>query len=164
MPNAGIALVSRRIPAALITRAGQLACRYGLVLVIAWIGAGKYVKMESRALILESPLMSWLYDIFSQNAVANSLGTLEIVTAVLIAIRPLSPRVSAVGSAIAIVLFLGTLSFLFTTPGVVMQFAGPLPVLSGKPGQFLLKDLVLISVSLWTLGESLEAARAKRVP
>jgi uncharacterized membrane protein YkgB len=162
MPNAPSDVVPRKIPAALITHIGQIASRYGLVIVIAWIGAGKYVKMESHALIVESPLMNWLYDFFSQDALANTLGTLEIVTAALIAIRPFSPRISAVGSAVAIVLFLGTLSFLFTTPGVITEFAGPLPVLSGKPGQFLLKDLVLICVSLWTLGESLEAAHAKR--
>jgi uncharacterized membrane protein YkgB len=162
MLNAPTNVAPRRIPAALITHAGHLASRYGLVIVIAWIGAGKYVKMESHALIVESPLMNWLYDFFSQDALADTLGTLEIVTAALIAIRPFSPRISAVGSAIAIVLFLGTLSFLFTTPGVITEFAGPLPVLSGKPGQFLLKDLVLISVSLWTLGESLEAARTKQ--
>jgi uncharacterized membrane protein YkgB len=41
------------------------------------------------------------------------------VAAILICLRPLSPRLSAIGSAMAIVLFCGTLSFLFTTPGVV---------------------------------------------
>jgi hypothetical protein len=50
------------------------------------------------------------------------------------------------------------LSFLFTTPGVVATHAAGLPVLSAQPGQFLLKDLVLIGVSLWTLGDSLTAA------
>ena len=35
----------------------------------------------------------------------------------MIAARPLSARVSAVGSAVAALLFLGTVSFLFTTPG-----------------------------------------------
>jgi uncharacterized membrane protein YkgB len=30
-----------------------------------------------------------------------------------------------------------------------------LPVLSAQPGQFLLKDLVLIGVAIWTLGEAL---------
>jgi len=34
-------------------------------------------------------------------------------------------------------------------------------VLSVLPGQFLLKDLVLIGASLWTLGESLGAARIR---
>jgi uncharacterized membrane protein YkgB len=55
-----------------------------------------------------------------------------------------------------ILLFLGTLSFLFTTPGVTA--ASGFPVLSVQPGQFLLKDLVLVSASLWTLGDSLGAA------
>jgi uncharacterized membrane protein YkgB len=57
------------------------------------------------------------------------------------------------------VLFVGTLSFLFTSPGVVGTHAAGLPVLSAQPGQFLLKDLVLIGVAIWTLGDSLSAAR-----
>jgi uncharacterized membrane protein YkgB len=136
---------------------GQLVSRYGLVIVLAWIGAGKYVKMESRVLIQHSPLMSWLYDFLSFKAVANSLGTMEIIAAALIALRPLWPRLSAVGSVLAVVLFLGTLSFLFTTPGVIKTFVNGFPVLSAQPGQFLLKDLVLIGVALWTLGDSLAA-------
>lgn len=144
-----------------ITAVGHLVSRYGLVVVLAWIGAGKYVKMESRVLIEHSPLLSWIYDLLSYGAVANALGTMEIVAAVLIAIRPLSPRISAVGSALAVVLFLGTLSFLFTTPGVIDTYARGFPVLSAQPGQFLLKDLVLIGVALWTLGDSLQAVQAR---
>jgi len=146
-----------------ITRAGQLVSRYGLVIVLAWIGFGKYVKMESRVLIEHSPLMSWIYDIFSVTTVARGLGTMEIVAALLIALRPVWPRASAAGSALAIVLFLGTLSFLFTTPGVVATHAAGLPVLSALPGQFLLKDLVLIGVALWTLGDSLTAASSRLI-
>jgi uncharacterized membrane protein YkgB len=143
-----------------LTRLGHLISRYGLVIVLAWIGFGKYVKMESRVLIEHSPLMSWLYDVFSVTFVARALGTMEIVAALLIALRPLWPRVSAIGSALAVVLFLGTLSFLFTTPGVVSMHAAGLPVLSGMPGQFLLKDLVLIGVALWTLGDALREERS----
>lgn len=47
---------------------------------------------------------------------------------------------------------------MFTTPGVVGTHAAGLPVLTALPGQFLLKDLVLIGVVLWTLGDSLTAA------
>jgi len=61
----------------------------------------------------------------------------------------------------AVLLFLATLSFLFTTPGVTVASDGGFPVLSGVPGQFLLKDLVLIGASLWTLGDSLGAAQRK---
>jgi uncharacterized membrane protein YkgB len=143
-----------------LTLSGQLISRYGLVVVLAWIGFGKYVKMESRVLIEHSPLMSWIYDVFSVSTVARGLGTMEIVAALLIALRPVWPRASAAGSALAVVLFMGTLSFLFTTPGVVASHAGGIPVLSALPGQFLLKDLVLIGVALWTLGDSLAARKA----
>jgi len=146
----------------LLTRSGQWVSRYGLVVVLAWIGFGKYVKMEARVLIEHSPLMSWMYHVFSATTVARGLGTMEIVAALLIALRPWWPRASAAGSALAVVLFLGTLSFLFTTPGVVKTYAVGLPVLSAQPGQFLLKDLVLIGVALWTLGDSLGAARFTR--
>lgn len=138
-----------------ITIIGRTVARYGLVVVLAWIGLGKYVKMEAHVLIEHSPLMSWVYQLLSQHAVAAALGTAEIAAAALIAVRPLWPRLSAVGSAMAVVLFLGTLSFLFTTPGLIAGHAGPVPILGALPGQFLLKDLVLIGVSLWTLGDAL---------
>lgn len=147
-----------------LSRWGQLLGRYGLVVVLAWIGVGKYVKMEARVLIQHSPLMSWLYDIFSATFVARALGTMEIVAALLIALRPWWPRVSAVGSALAVVLFLGTLSFMVTTPGVVATHADGVPVLSALPGQFLLKDLVLLGVAVWTLGDSLTASSATARP
>lgn len=144
-----------------LAKLGQAVSRYGLVIVLVWIGFGKYVKMESRILIEHSPLMSWIYDFLSVGTVAAALGTAEIVAAVLIAVRPLWPRISVVGSAMAVVLFLGTLSFLFTAPGVVATHAGAIPVLSAQPGQFLLKDLVLIGVAIWSLGDSLAAASQK---
>jgi reactive chlorine resistance protein C len=152
------AVVAAEHPVAI---AGRLLARYGLVVVIAWIGALKYSTYEATAiqpLIAHSPLMSWLYDIFSVDALAAVLGTAEIIAALLIALRPWWPRVSAIGSAFGVLLFLGTLSELFTTPGVTA--AGGFPVLSGLPGQFLLKDLVLLGVALWTLGDSLGAARS----
>lgn len=147
---------------------GQAISRYGLALVLAWIGFGKYIKMESRVLIEHSPLMSWVYDVFSVDMVARGLGTLEIIAAILIVTRPVSARLSAIGSALAVVLFCGTLSFLVTTPGVVSRFAGPIPVLSALPGQFLLKDVVLLGVAIWSMGEALQAsaldARGEQVP
>jgi uncharacterized membrane protein YkgB len=142
--------------------AGQMLTRYALVVVLAWIGIGKFVKMDARVLIEHSPLMSWIFDFASATAVARGLGTMEVAAALLIALRPLWPRASAVGSVLAVVLFAGTLSFLFTTPGVVVGHAAVIPVLSAQPGQFLLKDLVLIGVAVWTLGDSLLAASLQR--
>jgi uncharacterized membrane protein YkgB len=140
-----------------LTTGGQIVSRYGLVVVLAWIGFGKYAKMEARVLIEHSPLMSWIYDVLSVGGVAKALGTTEIIAAILIALRPFRPKVSAVGSAMAVMLFLGTLSFLFTTPGLVVAHYDGIPVLGAQPGQFLLKDLVLIGVAVWTLGDALGA-------
>jgi uncharacterized membrane protein YkgB len=147
--------------AIMLQDAGQTMSRYGLVIVLAWIGFGKYVKMESRVVIEHSPLMSWILHVFSFTTVARGLGTMEILAALLIAVRPLWPRASAIGSALAVVLFLGTLSFLFTTPGVIATHADGIPVLSALPGQFLLKDLVLMGTALWTLGDSMGARRSR---
>jgi uncharacterized membrane protein YkgB len=151
-------------PAGWLTTAGQIVSRYGLVVVLAWIGYGKYFKMEARVLIEHSPLMSWIYHFLSFGAVAAALGTAEIIAAVLIALRPLWPTVSAVGSAMAVVLFLGTVSFLFTTPGLAVGHLHGIPILGAQPGQFLLKDLVLLGVALWTLGEALGARRKADAP
>jgi uncharacterized membrane protein YkgB len=147
--------------------AGRLLVRYGLAAVIAWIGALKYGSYEAAAiqpLIAHSPLLSWLYHLFSVRALAAVLGTAEIIAALLIALRPFWPRVSAAGSAFGVLLFASTLSFLFTTPGVTVAPAGGFPVLSVLPGQFLLKDLVLIGAALWTLGDSLGANRPQIRP
>ena len=97
------------------------------------------------------------HHVLSVRAFADTNGVLEILAALLIAIRPLAPRISALGSAFAVLLFASTLSFLFTTPGISGAAVGGFPVLSVLPGQFLLKDLVLIGASLWTLGDSLGA-------
>jgi len=143
-----------------VATVGRQWVRYGLVVVIAWIAALKYTGYEAagiQPLIAHSPLFSWLYSIVSVRAFAAVLGSLELTAALLIAIRPLAPRLSAAGSAMAVLLFASTLSFLFTTPGATA--AGGFPVLSVLPGQFLLKDLVLIGAALWTLGDSLGAAR-----
>ena len=55
-------------------------------------------------------------------------------------------------------MFLITLSFLLTTPGVWQPSLG-FPALSPSPGQFLAKDLVLLGAAIWTAGEALRAAR-----
>jgi uncharacterized membrane protein YkgB len=146
-----------------LATAGRHLVRYGLVVVIAWIGALKYTTYEAAAiqpLIAHSPVFSWIYGVVSVRGFAAVLGTAEITAALLIALRPLAPRLSAVGSAMGVLLFASTLSFLFTTPGVLA--ASGFPVLSVLPGQFLLKDLVLAGAALWTLGDSLGAAAARR--
>ena len=138
-----------------IQTVGVFLLRYGLVLVLGWIGAMKFTGYEAegiRPLIETSPLMSWMYRFLSVQATSNLIGTAEIIAAVLIGIRPLTAKLSALGSVLAIFTFLATLTFLFSLPGWEKSLGG-FPALSGSGG-FLLKDVVLLGAALWTLGDS----------
>jgi len=50
---------------------GAILARYGLVVVLAWFGVLKFMAYEAQGiqpLVSKSPLMSWLYDVFSLGA------------------------------------------------------------------------------------------------
>jgi uncharacterized membrane protein YkgB len=145
-----------------IQAAGAEIVRYGLVVVVAWIGLLKFTGSEAMRIQLyvsHSPFLHWTDSLVSPRALAAVFGCVEVVAALLIASRRWLPGWSALGSLISIGLFLTTLSFFLTTPGIGDPAAGGFPTLS-PTGQFLLKDLVLLGASVWTLGESLTAARS----
>jgi uncharacterized membrane protein YkgB len=148
-----------------LTRRGQSATsmdklgihvsRYGLVLTLLLIGVLKFTAGEAQGiqpLVANSPLMFWLYRIFSVQGVSNLIGAAEIIVAALMASRPFSAKLSFIGSLGAIITFLLTLSFLFSTPGA-FHFSYGFPIL-GDAGQFLIKDLVLLGASIWTAAEA----------
>jgi reactive chlorine resistance protein C len=101
--------------------------------------------------VANSPILGWLYGLASLQGASNVIGAVEIALAVLLAVGRWWPGPSAVGSVGASVMFLVTLSFLFTTPGQSPELQG-----------FLTKDLILLGAALWTAGESLRAAHASR--
>jgi uncharacterized membrane protein YkgB len=143
-----------------VQRIGQFLLRYGLVLILGWIGAMKFTTYEAegiQALVATSPLMSWMYRVFSLQVTSNIIGVTEVTAAVLIAIRPLSAKLSVIGSVLAVFTFLSTLTFLFSLPGWEQSLGG-FPALSGSGG-FLLKDIVLLGAAFWTLGDSLLARK-----
>lgn len=144
-----------------LQRLGEFLIRYGLVLVLGWIGAMKFTAYEAagiQGLVASSPLMSWMYNVFSVQATSNIIGVAELTAALLIAIRPISARLSTIGSVLAVCTFLATLTFLFTLPGWEKSLGG-FPALS-ESGGFLLKDVVLLGAALFTLGDSLTAAKS----
>jgi uncharacterized membrane protein YkgB len=143
---------------------GLHVSRYGLVVVLLWIGGMKFTAYEAggiEPLVANSPLMAWVYKVMSVRGFSALLGVIEIVIGLLIALRPLWPLISAVGSGLAAGMFLTTLTFLVSTPGWESSLGG-FPALSAMPGQFLLKDVVLLGVATFTAGEALEAARLSR--
>jgi uncharacterized membrane protein YkgB len=145
---------------------GQLVLRYGLVLVVGWIGLMKFTEYEARGiqpLVANSPLMSWMYNFLTVREFSVALGIVEVSVAILIGVRPWSARAAAVGSGAAVLMFLTTLSFLFSTPGWEPSLGG-FPAVSAFPGQFLLKDVVLLGASIWSCGEAwAETSQGSRV-
>ncbi|HTI78306.1 MAG TPA: DUF417 family protein [Mycobacterium sp.] len=138
--------------------------RYGLVVVIGWIGALKFANFEAnqiQPLVANSPFMGWLYNVMPVYTFSALLGVLEVSCAVLLAIKPFAPKLSIIGSLIAIVLFISTVSFLFTTPGVGEPKGGGFPAIS-LVGEFLLKDIPLLGLSFWTLGDAIRASNRKQ--
>ncbi|MEJ7760962.1 MAG: DUF417 family protein [Gemmatimonadaceae bacterium] len=144
---------------------GARVLRYGLAMVLIWIGALKFAAYEAKGvadLVAESPLMSWMLSIMSGASAARLIGCVEILLGLMIASRAFAPRISALGSLGAIGVFLITLTLLLSTPGVWQPGYG-FPFLSPMPGGFLAKDLIFLGAAIWTAGEAMRAADARRV-
>ena len=147
-----------------VSRVGRYVTLYALVLVFGWIGAMKFTAYEAEAikgLVASSPLLSWLYMVLDQRGASNLIGVVEILAAVLLAVRPWSAIAGALGAVIVICTTAVTLTFVFTAPGWESSLGG-FPALSVVPGQFLLKDAVLFGAALWILGDALRELSAAR--
>jgi reactive chlorine resistance protein C len=152
------------IPQNTLDAVGGLAARYGLAIVLFWYGGLKFMAYEAQGiqpLVSESPLMSWLYEIFSVYTFSVLLGVFEIAAAVLLVVKPWWPKASMFGSLLAIALFAATISFLFTTPGAFVASEGGFPALS-LDGGFLMKDIALLGISVWTLADAVRTTRSSR--
>jgi uncharacterized membrane protein YkgB len=114
-----------------------------------------YEAAGIQPLVAHSPFLSWAYELLNVQVFSNVLGATEIAIAVMIALRPLSATAATIGSGLAVIMFVTTLSFLFSTPGWEPSLGG-FPALSVVPGQFILKDIVLLGVAVWLLGDTLK--------
>jgi len=145
-----------------LTSLGTHISRYSLVLILFWIGIQKFTVAEAegiKPLIVHSPLMSWVYSFLSVRAASSLIGVVEVSVALLMALRPISPKASFLGILGAIITFLTTVSFLFSTPGV-LDHSYAIPLLGGLGG-FLIKDLALLGCAVWTAAEARSAYSAR---
>ncbi len=146
--------------AATLTRVSSIALYFALAIVFLWFGAMKFTDYEAGGIagfVMNSPFVGWWHALLGIAGTSRMLGMVEITAGLLLAARLYSPRLSMIGAAVSVLTFLITLSFLLTTPGVAEPRAGGFPALSALPGQFLLKDIVLLAVSFYCFSESLLA-------
>jgi len=136
--------------------AGDVTARYSVVLFFLGFGLAKFTHAEALAihpLLVHSPLLFWLPRLFDPQWSSDIIGVVEIALALMMASRRFTPRISAIGSYGIAASLVVTLSFLITTPQLD-------PALSG----FIVKDLTLLGVALWSAGEALRVAGSPAAP
>ena len=159
--------------------------RVALIIVLLWIGGLKVFRYEAAGIVpfvANSPLMSFFYQRAApeyrqylnkegEHKPANiawhqanntygfalGLGAVIVLIGGLIALYPLLPGVSAVGSFLCFGMAFVTLSFLITTPEAWVPDLGDeqygFPYLSGA-GRLVIKDIMMMGASLVTMAQA----------
>jgi uncharacterized membrane protein YkgB len=176
------------IKAVSLDRFGMAMLRLGLAVVLLWIGGFKFASYEADGivpLVANSPFMSFLYHFPApeyrehmskegQTIPANQqwnesngtypvsygLGVIIVSLGIMIALYPIWPQVSAVGSFLLILMSLTTLSFLVTTPEAWVPALGDphhgFPYLSGA-GRLIVKDCIMLGAAILTMADAAKA-------
>lgn len=163
--------------------------RVSILIVFVWIGGLKFWNYEAEGIVpfvANSPFMSFFYtksapeykeyklkegefnEVKHQWHVENNtygfskgLGILIVVIGILTFLGIFSPKIGLVGAALAMVMTVGTLSFLVTTPEVWVPDLGSgehgFALLTGA-GRLVIKDTVILAGAVVVLSDS-----AKRV-
>jgi len=133
--------------------------RWALVIIFLWFGGWKLTADEGARIavfIEHSPIMGWLHALFGVQGESYVIGVIELSTAAALILGAFQPIFSALGAAMSAATYLITLTFFLSTPGVAEPTTGGFPAISAAPGQFLLKDLVLLAASLALLFASVQ--------
>ena len=174
--------------AAKLDRVAMGMLRAGLVIVLVWIGGLKFVDYEAEGivpLVANSPLMSFLYHRPAEYRThmnkegelnpehrawhrengtytfSHGLGVVIVSIGLLIAIYPVNPTLSALGSCLLVLMSCTTLSFLVTTPEAWVPALGDanhgFPFLSGA-GRLIVKDFIMLGAAMVTLADSAKSS------
>lgn len=175
-----------------LDRVGMGMLRLGVVLVLVWIGGLKFADYEADSivpLVANSPVMGFLYhhpapdyrhfmnkegELVSAHRTwhesngtyrfSHVLGCVIVGIGILIAVYPIKPAVSMLGSFLLIGMSLTTLSFLITTPEAWVPNLGDsahgFPYLSGV-GRLVVKDAIMLGAAVVTMADAARTALAK---
>jgi len=119
---------------------------FGVVATLLWIGIFKFTPTEAAAiepLVVNHPLLGWIYGFMSIQMVSNIIGGTEIIIALGLIIGLFHPKIGYISGIFALLTFITTLSFLLTTPNTLKMVDGVLTT-----NFFLLKDILFVAISL----------------
>lgn len=128
------------------SNAGYVLAVIATAVVLLWIGIFKFTSTEAagiKPLVAHSFLMSWLYAVASVRQVSDFIGAFEIITGLLLLLSFWNSALGRIGGYLTLIIFITTLSFLFTTPGTWKIVDGVITT-----DFFILKDLAFLAIGL----------------
>ncbi|WP_126246871.1 DUF417 family protein [Chitinophaga rhizosphaerae] len=177
--------------AARLDKSGIRMLRIAVSVILIWIGALKFVPYEAEGItpfVANSPFMRFFYqhpDEYGQHrnkegevhpaniawheanntyGYAYGLGILLVGMGVLLLLNRAHPLFGTAGALLTIIMGVGTLSFLVTTPETWVPGLGGahhgFPYLSAA-GRLVLKDLIMLAGAVVLLSDSAKAALSR---
>jgi uncharacterized membrane protein YkgB len=137
-----------------------------MVVIFLFFGYQKWFEYEAQVLIpyiSNGPLIFWLYPVFGIRGASWFLGVTEWLFGTLLFLGFWNKRLDILGALGSIATFVGTLTIIPFMPNGWAASAGGFPAMAGNV-PFLMKDLVLLAVSIYLLKEDVVRARAQSRP
>src|SRR2546425_7126556 len=136
--------------------------RASMVVLFLFFGYQKWFEYEAQVLIpyiSNGPLISWMYPVFGVRGASWLLGVSEWSFALLLFLGFWHQRLGILGALGSCASFIGTVTIIPFMPDGWAASAGGFSAMTGNV-PFLMKDLVLFSVSVYLLRQ--DVARASR--
>lgn len=141
------------------TKAGYAVGVIGTIIVLLWIGLLKFTPSEAAGIkpyAENSFLMSWMYKVGTVQQVSDFVGSFEIITAILLIASFFNRQMGLIGGYLGLVIFLTTLSFIITTPGVWKHMDGVLVT-----DFFVVKDIAFLAIMIQVIGTHTKVGTGK---
>ena len=130
--------------------------RVAILVVFVWIGGLKYKEHKNPEGAFVPENRAW-HEANNTYTFSYGLGALIMSIGILVFLGIFFPKVALIGDTLAIIMTLGTLSFLVTTPEVWVPNLGGeefgFPLLSGA-GRLVIKAIVILAGAVVLLSDS----------
>ncbi len=130
--------------------------RYGLGIVLIWLGIMKFRNSEADHIELamtHTIIFKWLLKYITIYTFTLIIAWVQIIAGLFIMLKPASKRLAAWGGALAMIVFLAGI-LVFISSGIVWEAGYGFPELS-RTGHSLLKDFILFGAAAWCWSDSL---------
>jgi uncharacterized membrane protein YkgB len=137
--------------------------RASMVIVFLFFGYQKWFDYEAQILIpyiSNGPLISWMYPVFGIRGASTFLGVSEWTFGALILAGFWNKKAGVLGALGSVATFIGTVTIIPFMPDGWAESAGGFPAMVGNV-PFLMKDVVLLAVSVYLLKQDVVRVSAK---